>query len=322
MTEPTDRLAALLGEAERATFHSSPAQALASIAEASTLAIERGAAPELVVLAWLQAVCLAATGSFESALQGLTVMLGQQAADPRTRLVISWASSVAASVHRQLGRTDDAEELDSFGLAAADPLGVPGLEGALDCVIGLTSDAVGRGDLELANERLRDAEARVDAAGESARWRPRCRLDWARAEIALAVGDAAVAGTAAAGALALAVANAAPRHQAKSQLFAGLAALSAGDLPSATAALGACVEQASALGCLPLIWRPAGLLSALSAGSDPQASAGYLATARSAASSLARATPESLRGTWLARPDVTALLPDGIDSVADAIPAR
>lgn len=321
MTDPAAHLTELLGAAEQATFHRAPAEALALIAEAVSLADDRGATAELAVLAWLKGVALAARGEFEAALSGLTGRLGQPGSDPRTRLVIAWAASVAASIHRQLGRMNDAEELDNYGLAAAEPLGPPGLEGVLDCMIGLTSDAVGSGDLELAGQRLRLVEEKVDASGEEARWRPRCRLGWASAEVALAAGDADRAMAAAARSLELAVVNAAPRHEAKSQLFAGLAALSAADLATAGTALQACLEKATALHCHPLIWRPAGLLAALSAGSDPPASARWLSTARESASRLARATPAGLRGSWLSRPDVAALLPDGAEPVTDAMPA-
>lgn len=133
-----------------------------------------------------------------------------------------------------------------------------------DALVGLAADAVGRGGLTVAERLLTRADA--DAVG----WRPRVRWNWVRAEVALARGelgtaaaaaDAAVAGSAEAGAL---------RHLLKSRLLAAVTArLRAADtagLADALAVLDGLADETGAAGLIPLRW--AALLAAADAAED------------------------------------------------------
>ena len=105
---------------------------------------------------------------------------------PELRLFGALAAATVASVHRQLGRHTVAWEFDALGLTAADA--IPGLDEAVfDCRLGLASDAVGLGELEIAQTELGVAGALVEAHPDW--WRQRVRLDWVRAEIRLLADD-------------------------------------------------------------------------------------------------------------------------------------
>lgn len=163
-----------------------------------------------VEAAWIRAYILNARGDFEGALTLARRALRRPAsAEARARLLVT-----AGSAARQLRRYAAAERFDSkaVGLEASDTA-------ITHARIGLAADAVGRGDPEACATRLALAEAGAPAGD----WRVRVRLRWVRCEHALLAGDPERAAQAASEAVERSRAAGAPRHEAKSSLFAGVA---------------------------------------------------------------------------------------------------
>lgn len=304
-------LAACVAAAERAVFHGPPGSALPVLAEAAELATGENGSAAVAVLTWLRGVALGACGRYAEALSTLDALLAGPAATARGRLALALAAAASGSVHRQLGLHAEARTLDERGRAAVESLGPPATEALLDCLVGLAADAVGLDDATGAAAEIVRAEAVVAEREAATGWRPRCRLDWVRAETALLTGDAAVAVAAASRALATAQDAEAPRHVAKSLLFLGVAQStlgSAGSAAQAAATLRRAATLAESLGTLPLVWPARAVLGALVAGQDPGESAASLDAARAAVRALADNLPAALRDPWLARPDLSALL--------------
>jgi hypothetical protein len=88
----------------------------------------------------------------------------------------------------------------------------------------------------------------------------------------------------------------------------GVAQVQAGDLSSAETTLPRSATLAESLGALPTLWPARALHGALLEQSSPAESAKSLAAARSGVISIADDLPDELRGVWLDRPDVAALL--------------
>jgi hypothetical protein len=65
---------------------------------------------------------------------------------------------------------------------------------------------------------------------------------------------------------------------------------------------------AESLGALPTLWPARALLGAILEASAPTEAAKSLASARSGVIAIADDLPDHLRGVWLDRPDVAALL--------------
>lgn len=301
-------LASLLASGERAAFHGPPSAAVVDLERAVGVAQRDGRRAEVAAAAWLLGVALSAGGRYGGGLRVLVPLVeageGAEAGElaPELRLFASLAASTAASVHRGLGRHDAAAELDQRGLALAD---APG-EASFDALLGLTADAVGCGDLALAEQRVVAAEAVLDGHGGDW-WRQRVRMDWARAEIALLAERPHDAILAAAGAVSGAEAARAPRHVAKGLLFQGVAELQSGS-EDALATLRRGAGLAEGLAALPLVWQSRALIGALLGGEDSAEGARSLAAARSAVLTMAADLPGDLREQWLARPNVSALL--------------
>jgi tetratricopeptide (TPR) repeat protein len=169
-------------------------------------------------------------------------------------------------------------------LAGRDPAGPdparldPAGQALADALTGLVADAVGRLDVATATERLAGAAAAATAA---AGWRPRVRLAWVSAEVALLSDRPAAAARQAARALRLATAASAPRHVAKSLLFRGVAEHVLAD-PAAVRTLDLAARAAQDLGLLPLVWPARLVRSRILAVSDPEAAQGDLAVAHAA----------------------------------------
>ncbi len=307
-----DALAGLLAKGERAAFHGPPGTAVAALEEAVQLANSSGRAAEATAATWLLGVAHASRGRFGTALTLLGGVMGPLRAAlagaetaPELRLFGALAAATVASVHRQLGRHTVAWEFDALGLTAADAM--PGLDEAVfDCRLGLASDAVGLGEVEIATTELAVAAGLADAHPDW--WRQRVRLDWARAEIALAQRrprrrrrrPPRKRSTAAELARA-------PRHVAKGLLFLGVSQAQRG-LPDAVTTLRRAATLAEQLGTTPLIWPARALVGALLEESDPATSARSLQAARSAVLAIAGDLPDDVRAEWLARPDIEALL--------------
>jgi hypothetical protein len=301
-------LATLLASGERATFHGPPASAVSNLEKAVGLAQRDGRRAEVAASAWLLGVALSASGRYGAALKVLVPLLEAGEGDdadsvgPEIRLFASLAAATAASVHRGLGRHAGAAELDSRGLALTEGPG----EASFDCVLGLTADAVGAGDLDNARNWLAKSEAIADGHGGDW-WRQRVRLNWARAEVSLLAEVPEEAIKLAAAAVEGAEAARAPRHVAKSLLFQGVAELQAGSVDG-VGTLRRAATLAEGLGAVPLVWQARALVGALLGGEESEEGARSLAAARSAVLSIAGDLPNELREEWLARPNVSALL--------------
>ncbi len=295
-----DALAALLAKGERAAFHGPPGTAVPALEEAVALATSSGRLAEATAATWLLGVAQASRGRFGTALTLLGGVMGPlrdalSGADtaPELRLFGALAAATVASVHRQLG-----------GLTAADAL--PGLDEAVfDCRLGLASDAVGLGEIEIAGTELAVASGLAEIHPDW--WRQRVRLDWVRAEIALLEEHPTAAAEAASEAIDAAELAHAPRHVAKGLLFLGVAQAHLGSHETVTT-LRRAATLAEQLGTTPLIWQARALVGALLAEEDPAVSARSLQAARSAVLAIAGDLPDDVREEWLNRPDIEALL--------------
>jgi len=303
-------LAGLLTTGEHAAFHGAPGAAVGALEQAVQVARAQDRPAEAAAAGWLLGVSLAAGGRYGGALTVLAPLVeGGRAAEavPATRLFGALAAATVASVHRQLGRHAVARACDLEALALADGTG----EAAFDAQVGLTSDAVGLGDVDEAQARLEQARALVPARADEW-WRQRVRLRWAQAEVQLLDGEVDEAVETALAAVDAAEAARAPRHVAKGLLILGLAQVSGGQSPQvpgdAVATLRRAATLAESLGTVPLVWPARALLGALLAEDDPAESARSLAAARTAVRALADDLPPGVRAEWLGRPDVAALL--------------
>ncbi len=293
-----EELAGLLAAGERAVFRGVPGQGLVPLERAEALAGERGDIARRTRAAWLLGVCRSATGTYGQALAGLTTA----ASDPEVAAELrSLPASAVGAIQRQLGRHAEGRDWDQAALDAADDP-----EAECEALLGLASDAVGLGEPEAAREVL----ARIGhvLAERPLWWRHHIRTDWVRAEVALLDGDPAQARAAAERALDAAEAASAPRHVAKSLLFAGVAATSHGQQGTAVDLLARAAVLAEGLGARPLVWPSRGLLGALLAGSSPAESERSLEAARAVIRGIAADLPPLLAAEWLARRDIRALL--------------
>lgn len=303
MTSPD--LPSLLASGEHAAFHGKPAAAVGALEQAVVLAQSQGLMAEMAAAAWLLGVALGAGGRYGGALTVLAPLVDSGSVEdalPERRLFGALSGATIASIHRQLGRHAIAREADLGALDLTDGTG----EAAFDALLGLASDAVGLGEPDEAASRLAEAEAVLPGRGDEW-WRQRVRLGWAQAEVAMLEGRSEAAAELASEAVQRAEDSRAPRHVAKGLLLLGLAQVSSGSEESVTS-LRRSATFAESLGCLPLVWPSRALLGALVADSDRAESDKSLATARSAVLTIAGDLPPGVRGEWLARPDIQALL--------------
>jgi len=231
--------------AERALFHGQPREAEKQLRAVYEMA------PGDSRARWLLGVCLGALGRYGAAAELLAPAVR---ADPL-------AATALASHLRQVERHAEAEHLDRHALAGS----APGSEPAADALIGLVADAVGRGDIGLAQSRLDAATAALAGVAGSLSgvewlpnavdwgWRAGIRLAWVAAEVALLGDQPARALARARLAVQRSEVAGAPRHLAKSLLFRGVAEREAGE-PGAAATLHAAAGAAARLGLLPLLW--------------------------------------------------------------------
>ncbi len=318
-TDPPERIdppgagEALLAAVERAAFHSSPGAALVAARRLAGASARAG---------WVAGVCALALGRYGEARALLDDVTAGTGPAPREGVAVgaraaagaraaegagaaescALALAAAASLQRQVGSYPVAERLDQRAAALAGPSG----EARLDALTGLVADAVGVGDAATAAARLPALERAVERArsriGDVLLWRPLTRLGWVRAEVALLAGRPEEAVDAATEALAHASGAGAPRHEAKSLLFRGVAGAVAG-AGAAVPDLQAARRLAGRLGCAPLAWPAAEVL----AGLDPVEGAGLRAEATATVRRLADAMPADLRVSWLTRADVAAV---------------
>ncbi len=117
-----------------------------------------------------------------------------------------------------------------------------------DALIGLAADSVGEADAEGAQEYW---GASHDVSDDE--WRQVVRLAWVEAEISLLRSDAPRAAEVSMAAAELSARANAPRHKAKSLLFAGVAFVDVGDYRAASSALNASIELSRDLSAAPLL---------------------------------------------------------------------
>lgn len=198
---------------------------------------------------WLRAVAAGGQGRYGAALTDLAVVCRSPGGP-----VVSLAHSTRASFLRQLGGHRHARQWDGTALTLAGDHP----EARADALTGLAADALGTGRFAL-SERLLD-QVRAEA-GAVASERPRIRLGWVSAELAMARGD----GDAAVGHARAAVAEAGPfgstRHSVKSEVILAAALCSAGAVDAARPVADAALAAADAAGLVPLQWALACLLA-------------------------------------------------------------
>jgi len=294
-----EELAGLLAAGERAVFRGVPSQGLIPLERAEALAAGLGDQGRRARAAWLLGVGRTAIGLFGQALAGLTTAASDPAIPEDLR---SLPASGVGAVQRQLGRHAEARDWDEV---ARDCAGTSA-EAACDAWLGLASDAVGLADAPGSHAALARAEELI--SDRPLWWRQRIRTDWVRAEIALLADEPAQARAAAERALDAAEAASAPRHVAKSLLFAGVAATAQGQPGAAIDLLSRAAVLAEGLGVRPLAWPSRALLGALQEQMAPEESVRSLEAARTTVRALAEDLPPLLAGEWLARRDLRALL--------------
>ncbi len=290
-----------LDRSRELAFYQPPVQALGQL---RLLTPARGTA-EAAEVSWLIATVLGGLGSFADAVAVLAPLLAGE--PPTPPVVTALACETMASLLRQVGRHMQAEAHDERGLRLANAAPLPGaLEAVLDCQVGLVADAVGQADVPTARRRLDVARATAEGLG-SALWRPRLRVQWVTAEVALLVGAADAAVAAGAAAVGAAEAARAPRHLAKGLLFLGVASLAAGDRDNGVAHLERAAALAGDVGALPLVW-PANAVLARVLQPDAAAPERHRVAAARAVRELANRLPPGWRDAWLASPDVAWLV--------------
>lgn len=225
---------------------------------------------------WLLGVCHGAVGRYAAALTTLDTVRGDGQ-------VASLALSTSASLRRQLGRHAEALPRDRAALELA-----RGDADVVDAALGIAADHVGLGDLTAARAALE----LVPTPGE---WRGRVRRMWVAAEIAL-LGDAAdEAADQAAAAVRCSRESRAPRHVAKSLLIQGVALAADGRVEEGGLALRRSIALARGLGCWPLVWPAAQVLSELV---DPPESAGLRALSGAVIAAIAGGLPAGWAAEW------------------------
>ncbi len=294
-----EELAGLLSAGERAVFRGVPGQGVVPLERAQMMAAEIADPASGARAAWLLGVCRTAIGQYGTALAGLTATAADSSLDPALR---SLPASAVAAIQRQIGRHEEGRDWDNGALESA--AGNP--EAECDAHLGLAADAVGLGDPEAAQAALKEVEVLI--ADGAPWWRQRIRADWARAELFLLVGEPSQARTAAERALDASESATAPRHVAKSLLFAGVAATAHGQSSAAVDLLSRAAVLAEGLGARPLIWPSRAMLGALLASTEPADSARNLDVARAVVRDISQDLPPLLADEWLARRDIRALL--------------
>jgi hypothetical protein len=299
---PAD-LAALLAAGERAAFHGRPASGVSALELAFEQAHAEGKGAEATAAAWLLGVCLEGAGRFGGALAVLEPLVSAGTSDvPERRLFAALAATTSAAVQRQLGRLGEARALDEAALAYG--TGAP--EAVFEATVGLAADAVAADDAEVAAQLLEDARAVAD--GHNDWWQQQVRLAWTEAEVALVMGQPERAAARLQTAVQLGEGSGAPRHVARTLLLLGVAQVQACDLAAAEGTLRRSATLAESLGALPTLWPARALLGTMLEVTSPAEAATSLASARSGVIAIADDLPDDLRGVWLDRPDVAALL--------------
>ncbi|GAB92739.1 hypothetical protein [Gordonia rhizosphera] len=208
-------------------------------------------------------------------------------------VLASLALSTRASLLRQAGRHDAAAPLDGRALVyvGADPGDDPWHRAAvLDAMVGLAADDLGLLRFDAARRLLARARRMMNDRDDDwfAGRRPRLRVEWVSAELAVYTGRPASACHHADAAMRLCEADDTPeRHRVKTQLIAAAAAAAAGDVDIARDLAAHVTTRARDAGLLPLLWASL----ALRRGFDPADQGVEADLARVRAELIARGVP-------------------------------
>lgn len=203
---------------------------------------------------WLRAVAAGGQGRYATARADLLQLLTDEAAGRYRALALS----CHASFLRQLGWHWHAHNWD--GRAWAEAAGDP--EAGADALIGLAADALGVGRLAVSGALLTRA---AELASRAEPPRMAIRLEWVRAELAMAGGDGAAAVYHARRAVELAAeaTGGLRRHRVKSDVVLAAALCTSGDVAASRVVADAALIDSSRHGLVPLQWAIACLLSDL-----------------------------------------------------------
>jgi len=233
---------ALITQGERMAFHGRPSDGIGPLRTAVELCRAAQDQEGVERATWLLGVCHASVGEYKFAMQEL-VPIGVLA--DQGKRASKWtvlASTTMGSVYRQQQSYQRATHCDQRALAGCDS------DTRFDALIGLASDSVGEGKADAAEEFW---ESSHDVSHDE--WRQVVRLAWVEAEISLMRDDPArAAAVSSAAAQVCAEANA-PRHRAKSLLFAGVAMADLGDVSTADSFLSESIKLSKDLEAVPLL---------------------------------------------------------------------
>jgi tetratricopeptide (TPR) repeat protein len=284
-----------LERAEWAVFHGAINDALPLLAGLPDLE-----GRSAVYALWLQGVALGACGRYGEAFEVVDRI-------PQGTPEYSMARSLRGSLLRQIGVHDLALHADREAMSSA---ATPGA--AIEAMTGLAADAVGLQDALTATTMIKQggsllARVTADQTGASTWWRHSVRLHWVRCEVALLSGEAQEAVGHADAAVAAAEASAAPRHVAKSLLFAGVARIETGERADALPALRRSLMLSTSMGVLAVAWPAHAVLAAVLQQSDPAAAHEHFVQASAITTSLRQGLSGTLATRWDERADIRAL---------------
>lgn len=208
---------------------------------------------------WLRAVAAGGQGRYSSARADLDAVLRTTATGPLAALALS----THASFLRQLGGHRLARGWDGRALALAAVAGDSprAQEARVDALIGLAADALGVGRLALSHAVLDRAAAEL-ANTDAPPPRLAIRLEWVRAELAMAggQGDTALRHAERGVELAESTGPALVRHRIKSDVVLAAALCSAGLPERSRTVADAALADTLTHGLIPLRWALACLL--------------------------------------------------------------
>lgn len=248
--------------------------ASAPVAECAAHAAAWGSDPGTFPLAsvslpvdrWNRAVALGGQGRYSLGTAELDAL---ERSIPVGDMLGSLAASTRASWLRQIGRHVVAARYDGLALARCGPLRghmSPSATSAYcDAVTGLAADALGTGRFGTAGALLARAAEALAAHEDGAQvlWRPRLRLLWVRAELAMMSGDGVSSVRHALDARSIATDTTSLRHRIKTDLIVAAAYSSVGDGDRAVAEARTVLDACSEHGLVPLRWASAMLLRGL-----------------------------------------------------------
>lgn len=212
---------------------------------------------------WFRAVALAGQGRYSLATSELDVAESESEAARALRSVMA---STRASWLRQTGAHTraaryDGEAISLVGIeSSADSVRI--LEARCDALTGLAADALGIGRLSTSHVLLARCSALLDSSPDSL-WRPRLRLDWVKAELAMAGGDGPSAVRHALDARERATDTVSLRHRVKTELIVAAAQCSVGNVQQSVATAYSVLDACSEHELMPLRWAAAMLLNGL-----------------------------------------------------------